>query len=208
MISTGNDIVALGSINKQRTCEPRFYSKILSASEQALYQQSEFTALPFEYYVWLLWSIKESTFKYLKRNNHQLVFSPVRINITRINTLPHQHYAGEVHFNSEKLFFNSAITNNWISTIINNVDDFENVYSDVQMIDDPGYHNQSVAVRKFAIEGLNAFFSGELRFEKHLSGYPVLIEDDERTNIPVSLAHDGHYVAYSFNLGAVKLQVC
>ena len=67
MISTGNDIVALGLINKQRTCEPRFYSKILSASEQALYHQSEFTALPFEHYVWLLWSVKESTYKFLKR---------------------------------------------------------------------------------------------------------------------------------------------
>jgi phosphopantetheinyl transferase (holo-ACP synthase) len=207
MISTGNDIVALGSINKQRTCEPRFYSKILSVSEQVLYQQSEFTALPFEHYVWLLWSVKESAFKYFKRNNQQLIFSPVKVNIVTINELLHQHYSGEVHFNSDKLFFNSAITSDWISTVVNNTDDFEDVYTEVQVIDDSSHHNQSISVRKLALQKLNVFFPGELKLEKHLSGSPILIRDDEAINIPVSLAHDGHYVAYSFNLNSVTLQV-
>ncbi|TWI96379.1 4'-phosphopantetheinyl transferase superfamily protein [Mucilaginibacter frigoritolerans] len=207
MISTGNDIVALRSINKQRTCEYRFYSKILSASEQALYQQPQLNELPFEHYVWLLWSVKESAFKYLKRYNQQLVFSPISINTTTIDILPDQHYCGEVHFNSNKLFFNSIINNDWISTVVNNADDFENVFSDVHVINDKGYYDQSTAVRKFALEKLNTLFPGELRLEKHLAGYPILIKDDEDTKIPVSLAHDGHYISYSFNLNAVKLQV-
>jgi len=206
MISTGNDIVALESINKQRTCEPRFYSKILSAPEQALYQKLKFATLPFEYYVWLLWSVKESAFKYLKRNNNQLIFSPVRINVISINELPGQRYFGEVHFNSDKLFFNSNITINWISTVVNN-DDFDDVYSEVHTIDDSTYHNQSKTVREFAIQKLNTFFPGELKMEKHLAGYPILTKDGENTKIPVSFAHDGKYVSYSCNLNTVKIQV-
>jgi phosphopantetheinyl transferase (holo-ACP synthase) len=207
MISTGNDIVALGSINKQRTCEPRFYSKILSASEQALYQKPEFTALPFEHYVWLLWSVKESTFKYLKRNDHQLVFSPVRINVISINTLPDQHYSGEVCFNADKLFFNSVITSDWISTVVNDTVDFDDVYNKVHLIENSDYHYQSAAVREFALNKLNKFLPGELKLEKNVSGYPILIKDNEHIDIPVSLAHDGHYVSYSFNLSAFALQV-
>ena len=54
MISAGNDIVALASINIQRTNEYRFYSKILTAYEQELYNGHQFAGLPFEHYVWLL----------------------------------------------------------------------------------------------------------------------------------------------------------
>ena len=84
MKSTGNDIVALGSIDNQRTGQFRFYSKILSISEQALYHQPQFAEMPFKNYVWLLWSVKESAYKYLKRNLPGLVFSPAKIIIQHI----------------------------------------------------------------------------------------------------------------------------
>ena len=64
MISAGNDIAALAKVNKERIPQPRFYSKILSDSERALYHQPQLTILPFENYVWLLWSVKESVYKY------------------------------------------------------------------------------------------------------------------------------------------------
>lgn len=200
MISAGNDIVALGLINKQRTCEPRFYSKILTVAEQQLYHQPELAALPFENYVWLLWSVKESVFKYLKRNNHQLIFSPVSIKVLTVNTLPDQHYSGSVQFGLDIFFFRSTITNDWISTVVNNEDDFEYIISEVQQIEQDNYHYQSAAVRKLALDRLSAFFSGDLRLEKSEWSYPVLIEDDEQVNTPISLAHDGCFVAHAFNL--------
>src|SRR5450756_2548986 len=84
MKSAGNDIVALRSVDKQRTSQFRFYSKILSALEQALYHQPQFTEMPFENYVWLLWSVKESAYKYLKRTFPSLVFSPIKFVIQHI----------------------------------------------------------------------------------------------------------------------------
>ncbi|WP_259070688.1 4'-phosphopantetheinyl transferase superfamily protein [Mucilaginibacter sp. X4EP1] len=199
MISTGNDIVALGSINKTRTCEPRFYSKILSAAEQELYYQLEFTTLPFENYVWLLWSVKESAFKYLQRNNHQLIFSPIKISVLTVDVHPYQHYSGSLQFGHHYLFFRSTITNDWISTVVNEEDDFEYIFNDVQAIEYDNRQYQSDAVRAFALDKLNAFFEGEFAIEKSESNYPILVKDAKRVNTPISLSHDGYFVAYSFN---------
>ena len=199
MISTGNDIVALGSINKQRTCEPRFYSKILSVVEQQLYHQPELAALLFENYIWLLWSVKESAFKYLKRNNHQLVFSPVKINVLTVHAHPDQHYSGSLRFEQDNLFFRSIITNDWISTVVNEDDNFEYIFNDVQQIEHDDYQHQSAAVRKFALDKLNTFFEGEFKLEKSELSLPVLMRDGELVNTPVSLSHDGYFVACSFN---------
>jgi phosphopantetheinyl transferase (holo-ACP synthase) len=83
MTSIGNDIIALKTIDISRTRSFRFYSKILSVSEQQLYQE-QFTAIPFELFVWLLWSVKESVYKCLQRHQPNLIFSPVKIELKRL----------------------------------------------------------------------------------------------------------------------------
>jgi phosphopantetheinyl transferase (holo-ACP synthase) len=216
VISTGNDIVAMGSVNKQRTNQFRFYSKILSATEQSLYHQPEFADLPFESYVWLLWSVKEAAYKYLKRTTPGLIFSPTKIIITHID-LPlcqlmnklegmqwegsvydEELYAGKVQFGSDILYFQAKVTVDWISSVVNSRESFENVYWGVQSINDTAYEHQSKAVRAFLLNRLDPFFTGDLLVGKSPAGYPVIIQNAEALSIPVSLAHDGCFVAYSF----------
>ncbi|MGZ3833295.1 MAG: 4'-phosphopantetheinyl transferase family protein, partial [Mucilaginibacter sp.] len=84
MISTGNDIVALKTINIARTKQQNFYRKIISASEKDLYDRQISDKLPFDVFVWLLWSVKESGYKYLQRITPELVFSPTKIIITQL----------------------------------------------------------------------------------------------------------------------------
>src|SRR5476651_714407 len=84
MSSIGNDIIALKTIDVPRTQNPRFYSKILSPAEQLLYQ-SCCPTLHFHHFVWLLWSIKESAYKCLQRLQPELVFSPVKIEISHLD---------------------------------------------------------------------------------------------------------------------------
>ena len=67
MISAGNDIVSLTATNVTRTKSPEFYSKIISPAEKALFDTLDQEVLPFHRFVWLLWSVKESAFKYLHR---------------------------------------------------------------------------------------------------------------------------------------------
>ena len=85
MLGTGNDIVALAAINVERTRQSNFYSKILSLSEQQLYNELQ-SQLPFENFVWLAWSVKESAYKFLKRFMPDLVFSPTKIMITNLGS--------------------------------------------------------------------------------------------------------------------------
>jgi phosphopantetheinyl transferase (holo-ACP synthase) len=220
MISTGNDIVALGSVNKQRANEARFYSKVLAASEQTLYQQPEFAEVLFENYLWLLWSVKESAYKYLKRILPDLIFSPVKTVVTKIN-IPlgkstyadviewegaentKGFYSGTVVFDTYQLYFRSIVCDKWISTVVNDTEGFENVYWGTHSINDKNYKHQSEAVRSFAIGRLKAYIAGNLEINKTPAGYPVVFNDKKESPIPLSLAHHDHFVAYSFKLNSL-----
>src|ERR1700739_3692703 len=84
MTSTGNDIVALTAINVARTKQPNFYSRIVTSGEQELYYSTLQDQLPFEHFVWLVWSVKESAFKYLKRVDPGLIFSPSKMRMVEL----------------------------------------------------------------------------------------------------------------------------
>ncbi|MDF2432028.1 MAG: hypothetical protein JWP44_1659 [Mucilaginibacter sp.] len=216
MISTGNDIVALKSVNKIRTNEYNFYSKILAAAEQALHCQPEINGIPFENYVWLLWSVKESAYKCLKRNDPSLLFSPTKIIVTHIKTPLNQSafksadvelenpageddfYNGKVQYGPKIFYFRSIITGEWISTVVNEHENFENVHWGIRTIDNTGYKHQSNAVRQFVLSKLNSIYDNDLQIVKSPVGYPVVLNDELDMCIPVSMAHDGNFVAYSF----------
>jgi phosphopantetheinyl transferase (holo-ACP synthase) len=221
--STGNDIVALRAINKQRTNHIRFYSKILSVSEQALYYRQQIEEIPFEKFVWLLWSIKESVYKYLKRAVPSLVFSPAKIiiqgidppyrrTITRFEDIEwesesnkpcEEFYKGVIIFGSDIFYYRSKIHDELISTVVSNDEKFENIWWGIKSIDHTAYDNQSKEVRAFILNKLNFILpdgNDNLRIGKSPLGYPVVLKGAKEMNIPVSLAHHDHFIAYSFLL--------
>ncbi len=80
MKSAGNDIVALNAVDHQRTVSANFYSKFIIPAEQDLYKQSPaMETVSFCSFVWLLWSVKESAYKFVKRLQPELIFSPSRL---------------------------------------------------------------------------------------------------------------------------------
>ncbi|MEO7215138.1 4'-phosphopantetheinyl transferase superfamily protein [Mucilaginibacter sp.] len=220
MISTGNDIVALDLIDINRTKQVRFYTQILSSSEQRLYQQLICPQLSFELYLWLLWSAKESAYKYLKRLTPELVFSPTQIIIQDlkfpgsqkedINTVLWQTTAGDVFYNgtivhlSTTLYFRSKISASWIATVVNHQESFQNIYWGVKSIRENSAESQSVEARSFLIDKLRPYFN-DLHIKKSPVGYPVIFNNGNELNIPVSIAHHGNYVSYSFVLDQAEL---
>ena len=225
MKSAGNDIVALRTVNKQRTLQSRFYSQILCAAEQELYQQPIVATMPFEHYVWLSWSVKESVYKYLKRTITDLVFSPTKIVIEYMNTpdassmvsgnahwenngFGETFYTGKANYGSHIFYFRSKISEEWIATVVNDEEHFENVYWGVQSINETGYDHQSKAARALLLNKLSAFFPGHLRIEKSIVGYPVILQGKQYIPIPVSLAHDDHFVACSFIVDCANNSAC
>jgi phosphopantetheinyl transferase (holo-ACP synthase) len=215
MISTGNDIVALKAINIARTKQHNFYKKIISVSEKDLYDRQLSGKMPLENFVWLLWSVKESVYKYLQRITPELIFSPAKIMVSQIG-LPSGHtatklegrgfdegtvYKSAVTFGDHLLYSRSIISEEFIFSVVNHTDNFEHTWWGIRLISSSKPGHQSKEVRVFLADRLNTLFPhNELLISKSPHGYPVILKNGAETPIPVSLAHHDHYVAYSFQL--------
>jgi len=217
MISIGNDIIALRTIDITRTLSFRFYSKILSVSEQQLYQE-QFTGIPFELFVWLLWSVKESVYKCLQRRRPGLTFSPVKIGLTRlvapaVQSQPFHHqlistgfidagcFCSEVLAESQTFYARSVIFG--AEAICTVAQPAGNAYHNrvcwgIKQIAQTHPENQSTAVRAFLLEKINTMFPGQqVSIEKSASGYPFIVADGKEQDMAVSLSHHGEYAGYA-----------
>lgn len=207
MISAGNDIVALNLVDKQRTLLPTFYSKFITPAELLLHKGS---AISFENFVWLLWSVKESAYKYLKREAEDLVFSPSKLIIQNLSVSVETDfkylntdqpvdvfYDGIVSTGSSAIKFKSAINAQFIATVINEGD----ICWGLQSVPHDDYHTQSNAVRLLALAKLNdLILADDLWIDKHPSGYPFIVNGTHQLRTPISFAHHGCYVSYVFQL--------
>lgn len=215
MISTGNDIVALKAINVARTKQQNFYSKIITDPEKALYDEQFSGRLPFEQFVWLAWSVKESVFKYLQRINPDLIFSPSKIKVSELiaatdGSLPYFEgrdfnnqsvYHGVIDYSPHTFYSRSIISDDFIFSVVNHTDTFEKVMWGVKRIDSTDADDQSKSVRTFALAMLNTLFpNSELEIEKNNHSCPIILKNEAEIHVPISLAHHDHWVAYSFAL--------
>jgi phosphopantetheinyl transferase (holo-ACP synthase) len=219
--STGNDIVALKAIDIQRTTSTAFYSKFITDAEQSLYLQPQFAAVPFQNFIWMLWSVKEAAYKYLKRANHDLIFSPSKIILQNIavpeavttpdlingvwesdDNATEVFYTGQVLYENHQLYFRSKITTAFITSVVHSLPDFAGVFWGIQFIDNTGSQNQSKQVRTFALKKLQSVLAlDNLLIGESVVGYPLFLQATRAIDIPLSLAHHNHFVAYSFILG-------
>jgi phosphopantetheinyl transferase (holo-ACP synthase) len=221
MSSTGNDIVSLDLINKERSNDSSFYLKIITPSEEALGRQVELAHLLFERYVWLCWSIKESAFKYLQREHPQIVFSPVKMviqNITAPAIIPgmqpiedawegdasgEENYTGTLTAEGNTYYFRSKISSAIIATIVSDDEKFNGVVWGISQVAHSNADHQSEQVRSFVLKRLQTFFPGKiLHIEKVPGGYPVIMEGKEELDLAVSFAHHGRTVSYSLQLAS------
>lgn len=220
MLSTGNDIISLGHVNMQRTRHVQFYDKILSEAELALYNTEAVAEMPFELFVWLAWSVKESAFKYMQRNIPDLLFSPLKINIRSIKfpashtisnfgRLPYEatSFPSEVTYNStvkygDAFFYSrSIIHHELIHSVVNKDESFGNIWWGIKAIEYNDHKNQSAEVRSFLLQKLNSVLPGhKLTIGKSPNGYPVILNETSEIDIPVSFTHHHHFIAYSFLL--------
>jgi|HubBroStandDraft_1064217.scaffolds.fasta_scaffold344576_2 hypothetical protein len=203
MISTGNDIVALQATQPEKTNLPRFYSRILTIDEKKLYDQLDNPKLAFDHYVWLCWSIKESTYKFNKRSFPDLVFSPLKMDISELlppdDTAP-EYYRCRVSCGQGMLYSRSLLGEDIIVTTVSKDEHFSNTRWGFQPIGSSARADQSAAVRALVLQELQTTLRrDDLQLQKDRSGCPVVLAGDRPTGIPVSLAHHDRYIAWSFH---------
>jgi phosphopantetheinyl transferase (holo-ACP synthase) len=221
LISIGNDIVALGSINRPRSNDIRFHSKFITPNELALYQTPAIAVIPFESFVWLLWSVKEAVYKYQKRLQPGLVFSPIKI-VVRSIVIPALHEGdqtdinigerdtpgddccnGEVESGEYKLHFRSIINEQLIASIVGHEPSFKNTYWGIRSIEHTNHQDQSLAVRQALLNKIRTIIpQGNLTLQQSPVGYPMLFNNGIDSQMLISFAHHGHFLFYSFHFNS------
>ena len=191
-ISTGNDIVFLKATQPQRTGQLRFYSRILQPSEQLF---STRLPLPFDEYVWLCWSIKESAFKYCKRHSPALVFAPLTIGVRHL-ALEGDYYQSVVE--PFGLYARSTVRDGVIVTVVSEDEAFTHTRWGFRSIASAAYADQSSAVRAALLEELRVVGFEDLQIVKDAAGCPIVLSAGQPIDLPVSLAHHDRYIAWSF----------
>ncbi len=220
MISAGNDIIDLKSINISRTKRARFYSKILSSAETEEYMSNKLHTLPFENLVWLLWSVKESVYKFSKREFPQLRFSPKRIvaqltgspsekslpafgegEIENIALKKDECYCCIANTETGLYYSRSKVYDEIIYTVVSDTENFDNIWWGIKYITDVDPLYQSESVRSFVLEKFKAFYpNAKLAISKNPVGYPVLKVNGNAVTVPLSFTHHFRFVAYTFCL--------
>ena len=221
MLSAGNDIVALRSIDKERTGNPRFYRQILSNSEQELFHASVNEYLSFATFVWFAWSVKESAYKYFKRSNPQLVFSPTKIILQKIvspeidasilfandiwesDLSDRSFYFGSFLFEGKEHFFKTKIDDELIATIVSEDENFENIKWGIRKTVAADSHVQSKEVRSYLLNRLSHYFPElDLHITPPNGNHPVVMHNNIEMDIPVSFSHHQSFVSYAFMLAS------
>lgn len=86
----GNDVVDLAIAKKESNWKRKgFLNKIFTTTEQSLIQN----AIDKHLMVWLLWSLKESTYKAYLRIHYHRGFYPIQIKIQTLVQVKKQYYA-------------------------------------------------------------------------------------------------------------------
>lgn len=216
MTSAGNDIVSLVSVNITRTRQPAFYKKILANFEIDQYREVYSATISFVNYVWLLWSVKEAAYKYLKRFDAGLVFSPTKFivselrkpvtafdekfNVVQLEGIgfdENTSWASKVGYDFEILYSRSLYYSDLLHTIVNKTEHFQKVYWGIKTITDANPEQQSDAVRGFLLNKLKRVRAdNEWQIGKCKNELPIILNDN--TEFPVSFSHHGLFVAYSF----------
>jgi len=218
LISTGNDIIDLSRIDVQRTKQERFYSKILSQAETDGYLTNGLVNLPFENFIWLLWSVKESVYKFSKRRFPLLVFSPKRIITGLISSPLEDHlpvfeerecenfslkkkdcYCCIINTETGQYYSRSKVYNEIIYTVVSETENFDDIWWGIKYIYDVSPACQSESVRAFALEKFKEIYpNSKLSISKSPVGYPVLNVNENAMKTPLSFTHHFRFVAYSF----------
>lgn len=202
MISTGNDIVSLDRINVERTNEFRFYTKILDASEKELFHPIQLQ-IPFTHYVWLLWSVKEAAYKFVKRLDSDIKFSPLKFVVTELHPdtmkeqIKNRFFTGRIIFQQKTLFFNTEYNHSFLHTIVHHKNNFDTVFTGYATQQSDVYEQQSIAAKQLLQKDFSHRFNQLIHVEKNAVGYPEIYCNEKKSAIPVSISHDGFLVGYS-----------
>ncbi len=186
----GNDIVDLKLASIQSNWNRnRFLNKVFTKQEQELIKSS---INPFKM-VWLLWSMKESTYKVYVQQNLQQFFNPKKLQCKLISETE-----GTVKVNGKEYITKSEINNDFICTIASLKND-KNIVNTTFKLDDNSYATQHKESYKKLIDIASKKWKRPIKdfyIKKNKVGVPKLFLNSKELLTSFSISHHGHYGTY------------
>ncbi|MBX7143401.1 MAG: 4'-phosphopantetheinyl transferase superfamily protein [Oligoflexia bacterium] len=181
--SLGNDIVDLKS--PERVCHPRFPSRICS--------QREFLGIRDRNpeHIWTLWAAKEAAYKTLKRHNQSLHFSPCAFEVSE--DFNHVTYSGQ------RLALRVDRSDSYVHAVCASDTGLLQT-KQLLLIVEPSTNDPSTYVRGLLKERIRAIFKQDIKISNdpdRWSQVPKIFAGTHELG-PVSISHDGDYVAAAF----------
>lgn len=157
----GNDIVDLALARKESNWKRKGYlSKIFSDEEQLIILQSKNP----ENYVWILWSMKEASYKIFNRDTGIRGYFPLRLKILKVD-FKNDFINGKVICGKEIYKTKTIVNQHYIYTVA---------------VNDNSHFNNLIEIENKKIQ-------------KDEFGRPFYFNENARQNMPVSKTHHGRF---------------
>lgn len=182
----GNDVVDLSCARKQSNWKRKGYlDKIYTASEQVLV----YSAANPDAMVWLLWTMKEASYKANQRITGIKEYAPIKIKCA-ITHAENDIYWGLVMYNHLAFFTKTYVLNDYIHTIaLYNSENFEVV--------------EEILIKNYPVDYVRYlkdknYFMPSSHIEKDEFGIPSLFDKISKESKPISISHHGNFLSLVF----------
>jgi phosphopantetheinyl transferase (holo-ACP synthase) len=185
----GNDIVDLHLADRKAWRRKRFIEKILVPSEQGMLRRSKDPGR----FLWLLWSMKESTYKIHFRKHLNQALNPAGF-VCSFD----RDFKGRVEADDTVYDTQSQISDDYIHTIATEMNSAAVIKMDELSAESfDAVRNKTIhnLIRSFAIA--IEVDSRQVNFQKDKDGLPFLSHPLQDLSKPCSISHHGRFGAYA-----------
>jgi len=183
----GNDIVDFNTATLQSNWQRRgFLEKLFSKKEQSLILNSEFP----ERRLWLLWAMKEATYKaHQRRYNLPRSFNPIQFNC-EIIAVENNSVLGKVQIRDCSYYTQTSIGKDHLHCISSQFQHKKTVQKIL-------FHSTDIKQDLIlAVSELKRLPQAKISIEKDCNFIPYLMYNDDKLNCDFSLSHHGIFSAY------------
>lgn len=194
----GNDVICLNLWNSsfQKANYERYITKVLNKSEYKILDYSDDVI----YSLAIIWSCKESVFKILMKQNKVKAFNPKAIevnfeyNINQRNSI----FIAKSKAYGQSYYSEINVTPNLIHTV-----SFSDKKTDFvsNIIENNLPFQTNTNLTSELLKAISYQYSYDINFtelKKDEYNIPHIFYNKKKTNIDVSLSHDGKYFSYAF----------
>ena len=205
MPCVGNDVVDLREpANAGKSRDSRFLKKILTNAEIEFVQNAEDP----EATLWSLWACKETAYKVIKKSSLDAAFLPRQWTVTFKSTKS-KYSDGEVTVpGKSKIYIRLFSNSNYVHCIgADCLVALDKLIWSVDALPEKEKINPSLYLRYCLGQSLAKHFSlnfHHIKIKRTRENAelqpPRVYVDGRKTDIDISLSHDGRYVAYAYHL--------